>query len=280
LGLGKISVGPPYFDTVFVPLLTPLVFLMGVGPMARWKETTLPDLASRLKWAAGSAVVATLLVAWIKGGVGIVAATGLLMAFWIVSSVATDLVERLRPAGGLRASIAHRARQIPRAMVGMMIAHVGVAIFILGVTLVRTGEVERDVQMGPGDTTTIGDIVFTFRGASNVRGPNYRAAQGEIEVSRDGRKITTLRPEKRFYPASGSTLTEAAIDAGFTRDLYVSLGEPVGAAWIVRVYVKPFVDWIWGGCLVMALGGLLAATDRRYRARARERSPAYATATA
>jgi cytochrome c-type biogenesis protein CcmF len=165
-------------------------------------------------------------------------------------------------------------------MVGMMIAHVGIAIFILGVTLVRTGEVEKDVQMGPGDTTTIDGIVFTFRGASDVRGPNYRAAQGEIEVSKDGRRITTLRPEKRFYQASQTTLTEAAIDVGFTRDLYVSLGEPIGAAWIVRVYVKPFVDWIWGGCLVMALGGLLAATDRRYRARSRERAPAYVTAPA
>ena len=286
MNLGKISVGPPYFDTVFVPLLTPLVFLMGVGPMARWKETALPDLASRLKWAAGSAVVATLVVAWAHGGIGIVAAIGLLMAFWIISSVATDLVERLRPAGaqlaGLPtfASVAHRARQIPRAMVGMMIAHLGVAIFILGVTLVRTGEVERDVQMGPGDTTTIGDLVFTFRGASDVRGPNYRAAQGEIEVSQRGRKLTTLRPEKRFYPASQSTLTEAAIDTGFTRDLYVSLGEPIGAAWIVRVYVKPFVDWIWGGCLVMALGGLLAATDRRYRVRVRERAGVQVVAAA
>ena len=273
MNLGKISVGPPYFDTVFVPLLTPLVFLMGVGPIARWKETALPDLATRLKWAAGCAVVATLLVAWVKGGVGIVAATGLLMAFWIVASVATDLVERLRPAGGMRASIVHRARQIPRAMVGMMIAHLGVAIFILGVTLVRTGEVERDVQMGVGDTTTIGDLVFTFRGASDVRGPNYRAAQGEIDDQRR-RGGHDAAPEKRFYPASQATMTEAAIEPGLTRDLYVSLGEPVGAAWIVRVYVKPFVDWIWGGCLVMALGGLLAATDRRYRARVREHAAA------
>jgi cytochrome c-type biogenesis protein CcmF len=119
-------------------------------------------------------------------------------------------------------------------------------------------------------------MVFTFRGASDVRGPNYRAAQGQVDVTRDGKPIVTLRPEKRFYPASQTTLTEAAIDWGFTRDLYVSLGEPVGAAWIVRVYVKPFVDWIWGGCLIMALGGLLAATDRRYRARARQPSGAVA----
>ncbi|MGZ8259901.1 MAG: heme lyase CcmF/NrfE family subunit [Caldimonas sp.] len=281
MGLGKISVGPPYFDTVFVPLLAPLVFLMGVGPIARWKEAALPDLVTRLKWAAATAVVATVLVAWLRGGVGIVAATGLLMAFWIVAAVATDLIGRLRPAGGVRSSIVLRARQIPRAVVGMMTAHLGVAIFIFGVTLVRVGEVERDVQMAPGDTTTIGELVFTFRGAKNVQGPNYRAARGEIDVTTTGgRKVTTLHPEKRFYPGAQSTMTEAAISTGLTRDLYVSLGEPVGNAWIVRVYVKPFVDWIWGGCLIMAIGGLLAASDRRYRARSTQSRPAEALATA
>jgi cytochrome c-type biogenesis protein CcmF len=276
MNLGKISVGPPYFDTVFVPLLTPLVFLMGVGPIARWKQTALPDLATRLKWAAGSAVVAGLVVVWARGDVGVVGAAGLAMAFWIAASVATDLAERLRPVGAVRGGVLQRARMIPRAMVGMMVAHLGIAVFIVGVTLVKSGEVERDVQMGVGDTTTIDGIVFTFRGASDVRGPNYRAAQAQVDVTSGGRTIATLRPEKRFYPASQSTLTEAAIDWGFTRDLYVSLGEPVGAAWIVRVYVKPFVDWIWGGCLIMALGGLLAATDRRYRARARATSAATA----
>jgi cytochrome c-type biogenesis protein CcmF len=274
LNLGKISVGPPYFETVFVPLLAPLVFLMGVGPIARWKEAELPELATRLKWAAGCAVVATLVVALARGGLGIVGVAGLLMAFWIVAAVATDLTERLRPAGGVRASVLHRARQIPRALLGMMLAHLGIAVFILGVTLVRTGEIERDVQMGPGDTTTIGDLVFTFRGASDVRGPNYRAAQGEVVVTSGERVIATMRPEKRFYPVSQSTMTEAAIRPGLTRDLYVSLGEPIAnsPAWIVRIYVKPFVDWIWGGCLMMALGGALAASDRRYRARSRERA--------
>jgi len=282
LDLGKISVGPPYFETVFVPLLAPLVFLMGVGPIARWKEAALPDLVTRLKWAAGCAVVATLVVALARGGIGIVGVAGLLMAFWIVAAVATDLAERLRPAGGMRASIVHRARQVPRALAGMMLAHLGIAVFIFGVTLVRTGEVERDVQMGPGDTTTIGDLVFTFKGASDVRGPNYRSAQGEIVVTRGDRLVTTLRPEKRFYPASQSTMTEAAIQPGLTRDLYVSLGEPIAnsPAWIVRVYVKPFVDWIWGGCLMMALGGLLAASDRRYRARQPQTRAATVAATA
>ncbi|HEY5322220.1 MAG TPA: heme lyase CcmF/NrfE family subunit [Caldimonas sp.] len=276
LGMGKISVGPPYFDTVFVPLLTPLVFLMGIGPLARWKETELPDLASRLKWAAGAAVVAALLTMWLRGGIGLVGLVGLLMAFWIVGSIATDLVERLRPVGGVRTGLLHRARLIPRSIAGMQLAHLGVAVFILGVTLVKTGEVERDVRMQVGDTTTIGDLVFAFGGVREVQGPNYRAARGTITVTDKGRPVVTLHPEKRVYPATQSTMTEADIDVGLFRDLYVSLGEPVeGGAWIVRVYVKPFVDWIWGGCLVMALGGLLAASDRRYRAKVRR--PAEAT---
>ncbi|MEP7302024.1 MAG: cytochrome c-type biogenesis CcmF C-terminal domain-containing protein, partial [Caldimonas sp.] len=281
MNLGKISVGPPYFDTVFVPLLTPLVFLMGVGPLARWKEADLPELASRLKWAAGVTVVAALLTAWLRGGIGIVGVVGLLMAFWIVTSVVTDLIERLRPVGGVRAGVLHRARQIPRAIAGMQVAHLGVAIFILGVTLVKTGEVERDVKMQIGDTTTIGRYTFRFGGVREVPGPNYKAARGTIDVSENGKPIASLHPEKRFYPASQSTMTEADIHVGLTRDLYVSLGEPVaGGAWIVRVYVKPFVDWIWGGCLVMALGGLLAASDRRYRQRVRRTETAGATAHA
>ncbi len=276
LNLGKISVGPPYFDTVFVPLLTPLIVLMGVGPLARWKDAALPDLASRLKWAAGTAVVATVVASWAHGGIGLVGALGFLMAFWIIASVATDLALRLRPPPGARVSLVGRARLIPRAMVGMMIAHLGVAAFILGVTLVRSGEVERDVKMEVGDTTEIGDYVFTFRGVREVAGPNYRAAQGTIDIAENGKPVATLQPQKRIYTATQAAMTEAAIDTGLTRDLYVSLGEPIvngtrpTGAWVVRVYYKPFVDWIWGGCLIMAIGGLLAATDRRYRARVRQ----------
>ncbi len=273
MGLGKISVGPPYFDTVFVPLLAPLVVLMGIGPLMRWKHAELPPLASRLKWAAIATVVATV-AAVLVHGVGIVGATGLAMAFWVVFSVGTDLVERLRPVGGTRGGVVHRARLIPRATFGMMVAHLGIAVFIFGVTLVKTGEVERDVKMQVGDTTEIGDLVFTFRGVRQLPGPNYRASQGLVEVTErsTGKLVSTLRPEKRYYPVSQQTMTEADIATGFTRDLYVSLGEPVdgGSAWIVRVYLKPFVDWIWGGCLVMAIGGFIAATDRRYRSRARQ----------
>jgi cytochrome c-type biogenesis protein CcmF len=268
LGLGKISVGPPYFDTVFAPLMAPLVFLMGVGPISRWKQQALPELATRLRWALVVALVAALLAGWAAGHIGFASTLGLAMAFWIVASVATDLAERLRPGPG--GSVIARARLLPRAMLGMMVAHLGVAVFIVGVVMVRSYEVERDVRMDIGDSTTVNGYTFTFRGARELAGPNYQAVQGLVEVTQGERKVAEMRPEKRIYRVQQNPMTEAAIDVGLTRDLYVSLGEPVdGRAWIVRVYVKPFIDWIWGGCLLMAFGGLLAATDRRYRAKVR-----------
>ena len=277
LGLGKISVGPPYFDTVFVPLMTPIVFLMGVGPLARWKQAELPDLARRLRWAAVVAVVAALATGWIAGRLSWGATLGFLMAFWIVASIATDLWERVRPSGGMRGGIVGRLRLLPRAMVGMMVAHFGVAAFAFGVSMVKTYEVERDVKMMSGDTTELAGYVFTFGGVKNIDGPNYDGVQGRFEVTRDARPVVTLRPEKRIYRVQRNPMTEAAIDPGPTRDLYVSLGEEVdGGAWIVRVYFKPFIDWIWGGCLLMAIGGVLALSDRRYRARKRQEQDASA----
>jgi cytochrome c-type biogenesis protein CcmF len=269
LGMGKISVGPPYFDSVFLPLMVPTIFLMGVGPMARWKQTSVPDLASRLKWAAGVTVVMALLTGWLAGSIHLLASVGLLMAYWIVSSVATDLWERVRPEGKGFAEIRRKARQIPRALAGMMVAHIGVAMFCFGVTMVKTYEVESDVKMSVGDSTTVRGYAFTFKGVKQIAGPNYDATRANIEISRNGSKITELSPEKRIYRVQQNPMTEAAIHPGLTGDLYVSMGEEVeGGAWIVRVYVKPFIDWIWGGCLIMALGGLMAVTDRRYRRKA------------
>jgi cytochrome c-type biogenesis protein CcmF len=272
LGLGKISVGPPYFDTVFVPLMAPLVFLMGVGPIARWKQAELPDLWTRLRWALGVAIVAAIAVEWTTGEIGLLPTLGLALAFWIIASTLTDLAERVR--GG---NLLERLKLIPRAMFGMMVAHIGIAVFIIGVTMVKGHEVERDVKMDVGDSTTVRDYTFTFRGVKEVQGPNYVAGRGTIEVSRNGRVLREMYPEKRMYRVQQNPMTEAAIDTGLTRDLYVSLGEPVqgsSGAWIVRVYVKPFVDWIWGGCLLMAFGGLLAASDRRYRAKVKSEQPA------
>ncbi len=277
MGMGKISVGPPYFDAVFLPLMAPLVFLMAVGPLARWRQTELPDLVRRLRWAAGVAVIASLASGWLAGGITLVASIGLLMAWWIVAGLATDLWERIAPRDGQ--GLLHRLRLLPRATVGMMLAHLGVAVFIFGVTLVKTYEVERDVKMAVGDRTTIGDLAFTFKGVRDVLGPNYQAARGWIEVTRTGpageTKVADMLPEKRIYRVQSNPMTEAAIHTRITGDLYVSLGEALeGNSWTVRVYVKPFVDWIWGGCVLMALGGLVALTDRRYRARVKAAAPA------
>ena len=281
LGLGKISVGPPYFDTVFVPLMTPLVVLIGVGPLARWKKAELPDLVRRLRWAGGAAVVATALSLWQAGKLSWLAALGLLLAFWILAAVLTDLWERVRPAGGVRGAPLQRLGQVPRAIVGMMLAHLGVGVFIFGVTMVKTYEIERDVNMAPGDTTSIAGYTFTFQGVRDVPGPNYQAAQGLVTVTRNGREIAQMRPEKRIYRVQTMPMTEAAIRSRPTGDLYVSLGNATErGAWVVRIYHKPFVTWIWGGCLLMAFGGLVAASDRRYRLARRERSAPAAAAGA
>jgi cytochrome c-type biogenesis protein CcmF len=268
LGLGKISVGPPYFDTVFLPLMVPVVFLLGVGQLARWKEASIADLATRLRWAAAAAVVAALLTGWLAGHISALATLGFLMSYWIVASVAVDLLERLRSPAGLAPS---RLKLVPRATWGMWLAHVGVAVFAFGVSMVNTYQVERDVKMAVGDTTTVAGHTFAFGGVRQVEGPNYTAAQGIVDVSKNGKPVTQMFPEKRIYRVQQNPMTEAAIDNGIARDLYVSLGEAVeGDAWIVRVYYKPFVSWIWGGCVLMALGGALAASDRRLRAPQRE----------
>jgi len=265
MGLGKISVGPPYFDTVFVPLMTPLVFLMGVGPLARWKQAELPELAVRLRWALVVSVVATLATQWLAGKITLGTSVGLWMAFWIVASVCVDLWDKIKPAS----NIVNGLRKLPTAMIGMMVAHLGVAAFAFGVSMVRTYETERDVKMNINDSTEVGGYVFTLRDVREVQGPNFVAARAEMAITQGGDKpVTTLYPEKRVYRVQSNPMTEAAIDAGVTRDLYVSMGEQLDSgAWIVRIYHKPFVDWIWGGCLIMAIGGMLAASDRRYRAR-------------
>ena len=268
LNLGKISVGPPYFEAVFVPLMTPALFLMGIGPLARWKEADLAGLALRLRWALAVSVASALLVplataSWSFAQWRPLVSFGLALAFWILCASAVNLRERLaRVPGGMAAKIASQ----PSGYYGMLLAHCGVAVFIIGVTLVRGYEVERDVRMGIGDTVVVGGYTFRFDGAQSVKGPNYRAARGTVNVSRDGKEVAVLRPEKRIYNVSNMPMTEADIDTGLLGDLYVSLGEPVeNGAWSVRIYTKPFITWIWGGCAIMALGGLLALADRRYR---------------
>lgn len=273
LGFGKLSVGPPYFNAVFVPLMVPMILLMGLGPLARWKKFDAQELFKRVRWAFLGAVVMALVVPFVLGKWTPMIALGLLLAFWIISSLFIGLHQRLSGQGGF----IHRVRGQSASYYGMQLAHFGVAVFIIGVTMVKGYETERDVRMEVGDTVDAGGYVFRFEGINAITGPNYVAARGHFTISKDGKPVGELSPEKRQYNASGMPMTEAAIDTGFIRDLYVSMGEQIPGeveAWAIRVYYKPFVDWIWAGCLFMALGGLLAVSDRRYRLKSKKTSQA------
>jgi cytochrome c-type biogenesis protein CcmF len=254
LKLGKISVGPPYFNAVFVPVMTPVLFLLAAVPLARWKHTDVKEIALRM-WIPGAlALIAGVLVPVLMGGWTVLTGLGVALSIWIAASGVVQVIRRVRSS------------MPPASFWAMHLGHFGVAVFVFGVTMVGGYQEEQDVRMEPGDTVTVG-------GYQDVPGPNYSAAQGAFEVSQNGKVSQVLQPEKRNYFSSTMPMTEAAIDAGFTRDVYVSLGEPLeGKAWAVRVYYKPFVDWIWGGCLLMALGGAFAITDRRYRLRVKAAS--------
>ncbi len=273
LGMGKISVGPPYFDAVFVPLMVPVLFLIGVGPFARWKEARVAELARTLRWAFAAAVVVAVVLPLLYGTWKAMTALGLLLALWIVLAGTLNFIERVQATRAGQSFVSALLKQ-PRTFFGMHTAHVGVAVFVVGVTMVSSYQEEKDVKMGPGDTVSVAGYEFRFNGVHEVKGPNYTALAGDFDLVRDGRTLRKMLPEKRNYVSSAMPMTEAAIDAGFVRDLYVSLGEPIDrlkpeGEWAVRVYHKPFVDWIWGGCLLMACGGLIAMLDRRYRVKAR-----------
>ena len=266
LDLGKISVGVPYFEAVFVPLMTPALFLIGIGPMSRWRESPVIDLAQKLKWAAAVSVISAIIAPLVLRSWTPLVGFGLFLAIWIFATTFTQLMERAF-SNRDRGVIKNLAAQ-PASYYGMFLAHIGVAVFIVGVTGVRGFESEKDIRMAIGSSIEAGGYDFQFLGVQAIDGPNYKAIRGVFDVTQGGKPVTRLEPEKRVYTASQMPMTEAAIDPGFTRDLYLSLGEPLNAnEWTVRIHIKPFVDWIWGGCLFMALGGFLAITDRRYRKR-------------
>jgi cytochrome c-type biogenesis protein CcmF len=259
LGMGKLSVGPPYFNAVFVPVMVPLLLLMAVGPMAHWKHADLKAIARRLRVSMALAVIAGIALPLLMGAWTPLTAMSSLLAVWIVSSGVFQIMDRMKTG------------RPTAAFWGMHVAHFGIAVFVIGVAMVGGYQEEKDVRMEPGDTVSVGGYGFRLVEVKTAPGPNYRASVGTVELSKDGRLLKIMHPEKRQYFSSQMPMTEAAIDAGFTRDVYVSLGEPLDnrGAWSVRVYYKPFVDWIWGGCLLMGLGGVIAMLDRRYRLRAR-----------
>jgi cytochrome c-type biogenesis protein CcmF len=264
LGLGKISVGPPYFDAVFAPLMIPVLVLMAIGPFVRWKEASWQDVLRNLRWIAAATVLLSISVA-IFLNVSPMLAIGLAIAVWVLLATGWQLTQRLRhaPAG---TPLLQRLTGLPRSYWGMIIAHAGIGVFVIGVTLAKGAETANDMSMRVGDTATAGGYTFRFTHLSVSSGPNYTATKAVFEVSHDGKQVAVMKPEKRLYTVKNMPMTEAAIDRGFTRDLYISLGEPVNkTTWLVRVQHKPFMSWIWGGCIIMALGGLMAALDQRYR---------------
>ncbi|HEU4529746.1 MAG TPA: cytochrome c-type biogenesis CcmF C-terminal domain-containing protein, partial [Steroidobacteraceae bacterium] len=256
LQLGKVSVGPPYFNLVFLAPTLPLIALLGVGMHAAWKRARLAEHRRPL-WigAAAALVLAVIVVAFGFGRVQLMAIVGLTAALWLMYSSLREPIARLRAGHSLSASV-----------LGMSIAHFGVALFVLGVTGVESYRVERDVAMKPGDSVELSGYTFTFRDTRNLTGPNYLAIEGQFDVKRGEREVATLRPQKRVYRVQRNPMTEAGIEVGWTRDLFVAMGEDLGAgAWSVRLQYKPLIRYIWLGALVMALGGLIAITDRRYR---------------
>ena len=258
LNLGKLSVGPQYFNAVFVPLMVPLLVIMVPGTVVRWRESNWGELLLRLRGVALAALAVGLAAPALAGEWSIGAAFGFFLAAWVVLGSVQHMVLRWRQPGHMGA-----------AYWGMQCAHIGLAVVVAGITGVKSFEVERDVRMGVGDVVTIAPYAFRLQGMSEVKGPNYRAVRADVEVLKNGQPIERLYPEKRRYFSTAMPMTEAAIDSGFMRDLYVSLGDPIEGPtpqWSMRVYYKPFVPWIWAGVLLMVLGGALAAVDRRYRA--------------
>ena len=263
----KLSVGPPYFNAMFVPLMAALLLALAVGILVRWKDTP-------LRWLLGM-LTPVLIASAVLGGLGAVAFGDFhwavlavsFLAAWVVLASVRDLLDKTRHKGLLNGM-----RSLAPSYWGMHLAHIGLVMCALGVVLTSQQSAERDLRLAPGESLELGGYQFVFEGAQHHEGPNYTSDRATIRVLDGDRQIAVLHPEKRLYTVQQMPMTEAGIDAGFTRDLYVALGEPLGdGAWAVRVHIKPFVRWIWLGGLMMAFGGMLAASDRRYRVKVKTR---------
>jgi cytochrome c-type biogenesis protein CcmF len=266
LGWGKISVGFPYFNTMFVMLMPILVLFMAAGPLTRWKQQDPTTLLRSLRIAFILSLVGGVLVALPMLSGSLSAGFAVTLSLWLVTTLIISARQRLQNKQGLASLVTDLASRGGRSYYGMWLAHLGVAVFIIGVTFVTQFDVEKDIRMSPGQDVTLGDYLFRFEGVEAKPGPNYQSQFGTVRVFKDKQEIALLHPEKRTYQVQRNPMTEAGINAGFLRDIYVSLGEPLGKGeWSLRLYYKPFVRWIWLGGLLIAMGGLLAASDPRYR---------------
>lgn len=265
LGMGKISVGLPYFNSVFVPLTAPLAFLIGFAALIRWKKDDPVRLFKQTKiLLAASLVIGLAIPALMMPYFSTKAAIGMVLAVWVALSSIYGLIQR---ATGQEGFHLRRLKRVPRSFCGMTLAHFGVSVFITGITLTSMYSVEKDVRMESGGEIELAGYRFRLDEIRKFTGPNFEADEGIVRVTRNGQAVAVLQPQKRIYRVQKMPMTEAAIDAGFFRDLFFALGEPLDSqgAWSVRIYYKPFIRWIWLGAILVALGGLIASTDKRYR---------------
>ena len=257
----KLSVGPPYFNALFLPLMAILMLALGLGVVVRWKDTPLKWLRGMLLPVLVASGALGLLGAWLFGDFHWAVLATCILAAWVLLTALRDVLDKTRHKGLLKGLLG-----LSRSYWGMHLAHLGIAVCALGIVLSSQYSVERDLRMAPGESIELDGYRFVFEGTRHEQGPNYTADRASVRVLQNGREITVLNPEKRLYTVQRMPMTEAGIDGGFTRDLYVAMGEPLeNGAWAMRLHIKPFVRWIWLGGLLTALGGFLAALDRRYR---------------
>ncbi|MFZ2121868.1 MAG: heme lyase CcmF/NrfE family subunit [Rhodoferax sp.] len=261
LNLGKLSVGPPYFNAVFAPIMTPVLLFMVIGSYARWKNDSVANLTQKLRPIAIVSVLLGCSAPLLAGEWSALVAMGLSLSIWIVLASFVQIYRQLKDTANWKST--------PISYWGMHMAHIGIAVCVVGITMVKGYETEKDVRMTIGDTVSVGGYTLRLTGIDQVPGPNYNADRGNVELIKGDKVLRVLHPEKRTYFSSTMPMTEAAIDSGPTRDVYVSLGERLEGegtpAWAMRVYHKPFITWIWLGCFLMAIGGGMAALDKRYR---------------
>lgn len=264
LGMGSISIGAPFFNQMFIYLVVPFVFLLTIGPLSRWKKQSPKALQKQVVIAFGISISAALLVQFGNDKISYMATLGLVLSFWVLVSTVQEIMQRID--GIESASVFTKLSKLTPSHWGMVMGHVGFAVTLIGITLVSNFEQEKDLRMSPSDQISLGGYEFTLIAVETLEGPNYGGHVGLVDVHENGDFVTQLRAEKRFYPVQRSSMTEAGIDSGLTRDLFVALGEQLNSgAWALRIYVKPFVNWIWAGALLMAIGGIFSISDKRYR---------------
>jgi cytochrome c-type biogenesis protein CcmF len=270
VGGAKISVGPPYFDATFAPLMVPLLIAVPIGAMLAWKRGDLKGVLGRLRAALAVSAAALVLQLAVTRGTGVLAALAMTLAVWVIAGSLCELAARIQL---FRVSLGRswqRATGLPRCGYAMTLAHVGLGVFVAGVTASSAWQSEAILVMAPGESADVAGYRFELAGVADSQGPNYVARRATFEVTADGEPVAVLSPEKRFYPVERQATSEAGIDMGWLRDLYVVLGDPVegeaaGSAHTVRIYVNPLVMWIWGGVAIMGLAGIVSLTDRRHR---------------